>query len=123
MLLFIAAEDDIQTQPFADTKTPVLEQFYSKETPTQVFSYEYCKTFKDSFLYRSPPVAVSGHLYYFLTFSSCYVHRSPIAIEWHVFFSLCIEIFRSRISKRKNVTLIKRARASSQIKGRVSGEF
>ena len=115
MLLFIAAEDDIQTQPFADTKTPVLEQLYSKETPTQVFSYEYCKTFKDSFLYRSPPVAVSGHLYYF--------HRSPIAIEWHVFFSLCIEIFRSRISKRKNVTLIKRARASSQIKGRVSGEF
>ena len=101
MLLFIAAEDDIQTQPFADTKTPVLEQLYSKETPTQVFSYEYCKTFKDSFLYRSPPVAVSGHLYYFLTFSSCYVHRSPIAIEWHVFFPYVLKFLDHEYPKEK----------------------
>ena len=29
-----------------------------KESPTQVFSYEYCEMFKNSF-YRIPPVAVS----------------------------------------------------------------
>ena len=29
--------------------------FIKKETPTQVFSYEYCKLFKNSFFYRTPP--------------------------------------------------------------------
>ena len=46
------------------TKTPVLESLFNKketieiiETPTQVFSSEYCETFQNSFFYRPPPVA------------------------------------------------------------------
>ena len=31
-----------------------------KETPTQVFFYEYCKIFKNSFFYGTPPVVASG---------------------------------------------------------------
>ena len=30
-----------------------------RETPTQVFSCEYCEIFNNSFFYRTPPVAVS----------------------------------------------------------------
>ena len=72
---------------------------------------------------------------------------SPIAVEWHVFFLLywyflqkwskektfksgkttcvfpSVLIFLVKMIKRKNVTPIKRTRASSYIKGRVSGEF
>ena len=33
---------------------------YKKETPTQVFSCEYCKDFKNTFFYRTYPVAASG---------------------------------------------------------------
>ena len=49
MLPFIAVEDSIEKQPFPERKTPVLEQIFSKETPTQPFACEYCKTFKNSF--------------------------------------------------------------------------
>ena len=31
--------------------------FIKKETPAQMFSCEYCKNFKNSFLYRTSPVA------------------------------------------------------------------
>ena len=31
-----------------------------KETRTQVFSCEYCETFKNSFFYRTPLMAASG---------------------------------------------------------------
>ena len=55
MLLFIVVKDDIQKQLFPDRTTPVLDP------PTQVFSYEYIKNFKNSFFYRTPPVAVSVH--------------------------------------------------------------
>ena len=62
MLLFIAVEDNIQKQLFADVlqnrcswkyrnihrKTPVLEQLYEKEFPAQVFPFEYCQIFKNS---------------------------------------------------------------------------
>ena len=34
-------------------------QLYNKETPTQMFSCEYCEIFKNSFCYRTPPVAAS----------------------------------------------------------------
>ena len=34
-------------------------QFYSKETPTQVFSYEICQIFKNNFFCRTAPVAAS----------------------------------------------------------------
>ena len=45
-------------------ETPVLESFFnkaagSKEIRTQVSSNEYCKVFKNNFLYRIPPVATS----------------------------------------------------------------
>ena len=32
-------------------------QLYEKETPTQVFSCEYCEIFENSFFCRIPPVA------------------------------------------------------------------
>ena len=32
-------------------------QLYYEETPTQVFSCEYSKTFRDTFFYRTTPVA------------------------------------------------------------------
>ena len=35
-------------------------QVYQKETPTQVFSCEYCEIFKNSFLYRTTMVVASG---------------------------------------------------------------
>ena len=77
ILLFIAVEDYNQKQPFADVlqnsialkrfcdihrKTPLLEQLYKKETPTQVFFFEYCKIFKKSFFHRASPVAASGQM-------------------------------------------------------------
>ena len=34
-------------------------QIYQKETQTQVFFCEYCKIFKNSFFYRTLPVAAS----------------------------------------------------------------
>ena len=70
----------LEWQPFADVlqnrysykfrnihrKTPeslynkVGLQVYLKETTTQVFSCEYFEIFKNSFFYRTPPVAASG---------------------------------------------------------------
>ena len=53
------------------SKTPVLESlfdkfadpqtcnFIKKETPTQVFSCEYCEILKNNFFYRTTPVAAS----------------------------------------------------------------
>ena len=45
-------------------KIPVLESLFNKvsdlqETPTLVFSCEYCENFKNSFIYRTTPVAAS----------------------------------------------------------------
>ena len=34
-----------------------------KETLAQMFSYEFCKIFKNTFSHRTPPVAVSGDNY------------------------------------------------------------
>ena len=34
-------------------------QLYLKKSPTQVFSCEYCKLFKNSFFYRTPQVTAS----------------------------------------------------------------
>ena len=33
--------------------------FIKNQTPTKVFSCEYCKIFKNSFFYKAPPVAAS----------------------------------------------------------------
>ena len=35
-------------------------QLYKKETLAQVFSYEFCEISKNTFFYRTPPVAASG---------------------------------------------------------------
>ena len=35
-------------------------QLYQKKTPTQVFSCEVCKIFKERIFYRTPPVAASA---------------------------------------------------------------
>ena len=34
-------------------------QLYQKETPTQVFSYEICENFRNTFFYETRPVAAS----------------------------------------------------------------
>ena len=36
--------------------------FFKKETLAQVFSSEFCEIFKNTFFYRTPPVAASDHL-------------------------------------------------------------
>ena len=38
---------------------PSALQLYYKETPWQVFSCEICEIFRNTFFYRTPPVAVS----------------------------------------------------------------
>ena len=35
-------------------------KFIKKETLAQVFSYEFCEIFQNTFFYRTPPVAASG---------------------------------------------------------------
>ena len=44
----------------------VFLKMYEKETPTQEFSCEYSKIFKNTFFYRMPPVAASGNLQKYL---------------------------------------------------------
>ena len=46
--------------PFQESCRSWNPQVYSKETPTQVFSYEYCEIFKNIFFYRTTLVAASG---------------------------------------------------------------
>ena len=41
-------------------KTPVLESLFKKEALAQVFSCKFCKISKNTFSYRTPPVAASG---------------------------------------------------------------
>ena len=88
MLLFIAVEDDVQKQPFADVlenrcskkfcnihrKTPALEQLYKRDSSSG-FSYEYYKIFKNNVFYRELSVAVSEHFYHLLIFSFYYVYQ------------------------------------------------
>ena len=38
--------------------------FIKKETPAQVFSYEFCEMSKNTCFNRTPPVAASGHYYF-----------------------------------------------------------
>ena len=38
---------------------PLALNFIKKETPTQMFSCEYCKISKNNFFYRTSPVAAS----------------------------------------------------------------
>ena len=41
------------------TKLQVLQLYY-KDTPTQVFSCKVCEIFKNTFSYKTPPVAASA---------------------------------------------------------------
>ena len=49
-------------------ETPVLESLFNKvfnkvyyrDTPTQAFPCEFCEIFKNTFFYRTPPVAASA---------------------------------------------------------------
>ena len=54
-----------------------------KETPTQVFSYEYCKIFKNNLFYRIPMVAAS------LTTRNIMLWLSPISPFHVTCFFLC----------------------------------
>ena len=69
-------------------KAPVLELFFKnfikKGTPTQVFSYEFCKKFKNIFLYRTPLVAFEDSYSYY-----CWFHQTKI-------------LFRVDICSRRN---------------------
>ena len=38
-------------------ETPVLVTLFKKEALAQMFSWEFCKMFKNTFFYRAPPVA------------------------------------------------------------------
>ena len=49
----------LKISQYSQKNTCVGVSFYCKETPAQVFSCEYCKIFKNSFFYRTPPVAAS----------------------------------------------------------------
>ena len=80
-------------------------KFIKKRLQLTFFSYEYCKIFKNRCFYRTPPVVVSGHLYHFLIFLWLLCSLTML--------SFCIDLFRSKIFKKKKVTPIKRARGSS----------
>ena len=49
------------------------KNFIKKGTPTQVFSYEFCKKFKNIFLYRTPLVAFEDSYSYY-----CWFHQTKI---------------------------------------------
>ena len=62
-------------------------QLYKKETPTQVLSCEYSKSFKNSFFYRTTPVA-AFELYCSIRKKNS--KRGEIAFELISFFHLQI---------------------------------
>ena len=68
--------------------------FIKKETPKQVLSCEYCEIFKNSFFYRTPPVAPSK-IRQFCTLYLCYA-----------FFSKPFKVFfpAAKIYNFKNIT-------------------
>ena len=89
-------------------KTPVLrslfKKLYLKETPAQVFSCEYCGSFKKSFFHGTPTVAASGLYHYLsklilrrpfsyfltLTILACDLEKQPFA---DIFQKRCSQIF------------------------------
>ena len=68
-------------------KTPALEslfsKLYQKQTPTRVFSREYCEIFKERFFHRTPSVAASGLYHYLLKL----LLRKPFS--YFVYFNPC----------------------------------
>ena len=43
-------------------------QLYLKETPTQVFSCEFCEIFNNTFFQRTTPIAASGEILFCINF-------------------------------------------------------
>ena len=66
-------------------------RFIKKETPTQVFSYEYCEIFKDSFFYIRPLVTVY-QLVWIMT-GNLVVSS---AVDWEVFWNVLKQINSNR---------------------------
>ena len=71
----------------------LFNKFYKKETPTQVFRCGYCDIFKNSFFYRTPPVAASDYLiiynqYILDTYISVYKYIQAVT-AWIKFCSAC----------------------------------
>ena len=52
--------------------------FIQKETVAQVFSYEFCEISRNTFFYRTPPVAASVFVIFIVAFSPILV---PIFIQ------------------------------------------
>ena len=46
----------------------MLESLFNEIAGLQVFSCEYCKIFNNSFFYRSPPVAASADVLFYIYF-------------------------------------------------------
>ena len=58
-------------------------QFYKKGTTAQVFSCKYCEIFRNSFFYRTPPVAICNP---FLTIHSSKESKTPIIGKYSIVF-------------------------------------
>ena len=104
-MLLIAVKEDIQKQPFADVlknrclkiftgiltgrheKNLCWNNFIKKRLQYNVF-LRISQNFKNSFQYRTRPVDVSGHLYYFLILFFLTFPSSP-------FFFICSPIANS----------------------------
>ena len=52
-----AGAKSLRTARARASNNPEDLQLYCRETPMQVFSFEYCEIFKSSFFYRTTPVA------------------------------------------------------------------
>ena len=68
--------------------------FIKKEALTQVFSYEFCKIFKNIFFYRTPPVAASVHCCLWISHSVfCSVsHRRSFYCHYRHEQSHCVHL-------------------------------
>ena len=71
-------------------------QLYQKETPAQVISSEICLSFKNTFFYRTSPVAASGHSSSFLeakAFKKVFGNRANVFINISHCFYACWNYF------------------------------
>ena len=65
------------TQKLCDSKTPMLQSLFERETPTQLFSCEYCKIFESSFSFIE-------HLRWLLFFQCNMVTAGHLPTLWDV---------------------------------------
>ena len=55
--------------------------FMKKETLSQVFSYEFCEISKNTFFYRTPPVAASVYIFVSLFINWKIFHQSNLPLQ------------------------------------------